>query len=118
MGWWQWNSCGDSDDRDYPIKVVVYWNQTQEETAKRHPVDKAKLRDFRYVTYSKAVHHMERIIKEFKESELDATPIERALSQLKKQKAEQDGAGQPATAPQSKSQGNKNTKQESKGRSQ
>jgi len=32
--------------------------------------------------------------------------------------AEQDGAGQPATAPQSKSKGNKNTKQESKGRSQ
>jgi len=32
--------------------------------------------------------------------------------------AEQDGAGQPATAPQSKSQSNKNIKQESKGRSQ
>jgi len=33
-------------------------------------------------------------------------------------KAEQDGSGQPATAPQSKSQNNKNTKQESKVRPQ
>ena len=37
---------------------------------------------------------------------------------LEPTKAEQDGSGKPATAPQSKSQNNKNTKQESKGRSQ
>ena len=36
----------------------------------------------------------------------------------RKQKAQQDGAGQPPTAPQSKYEGNKNTKQESKVRSQ
>jgi len=37
---------------------------------------------------------------------------------MKNKQTEQVGAGQPATAPQSKSKGNKNTKQESKGRSQ
>ena len=84
--WWQWDSHGDSKPRDYPIKVVVFWDQTREVTAKKHPVDKAKLQDFRYVEYSKAVEHMERTIKEFKEAKLDATRIQQALSQLKKQK--------------------------------
>lgn len=86
--WWQWDSHGDSKPRDYPIKVVVFWDQTREATAKKHPVNKAKLQDFRYVEYSKAVEHMERMIKEFKEAKLDATRIQQALSQLKKQKAE------------------------------
>ncbi len=90
MEWWQWDSHGDSRPRDYPIKIVVFWDQTREDTAKRHPVDRGKLQDFRYVEYSKAITHMERTIKELKDSELDASAIERGLVQLKKQKAEQD----------------------------
>ena len=90
MEWWQWESHGDDKDRDYPIKVVVFWDQTLEEISKVHPVDKMKLQDFRYVECSKAVLHMERIIKEFKKAKLDASDIESALSHLKKQKAEQD----------------------------
>lgn len=90
MEWWQWDSHGDSRPRDYPIKIVVFWDQTREDTAKRHPVDREKLQDFRYVEYSKAITHMERTINELKESELDASAIERRLLQLKKQKAEQD----------------------------
>lgn len=86
MEWWQWNSHSDSRPRDCPIKIVVFWDQTREDTAKRHPVDREKLQDFRYVEYSKAITHMERTIKELKESELDASAIERALVQLKKQK--------------------------------
>ena len=86
--WWQWESHGDSRPREYPIKVVVFWDQTREDTAKRHPVDREKLQDFRYVEYSKAVTHMERVIKEFRGAALDASPIERGLAQLKKQKAE------------------------------
>lgn len=93
MEWWQWDSHGDSRPRDYPIKIVVFWDQTREDTAKRHPVDREKLQDFRYVEYSKAITHMERTIKELKESELDASAIERGLVQLKKQKAEQDVHG-------------------------
>jgi len=99
MEWWQWDSHGDEHDHEYPIQVVVFWNQTREETAKRHPVDQAKLRDFRYVEYSKAVEHLEETIKEFGEAKLDALAMERALTQLKKRKAEQGGAGQPATRP-------------------
>lgn len=90
MEWWQWDLHGDGRDREYPIKVVVYWNQTRDETSKRHPVDQAKLQDFRYVEYSKAVAHMGKVIKDFKESALDAVPIERALVNLENQhKAEQ-----------------------------
>lgn len=90
MEWWQWDTHGDGRDREYPIKVVVYWNQTREEAAKRHPVDQAKLQDFRYVEYSKAVAHMRKVIRDFKESALDAAPIERALINLENQyKAEQ-----------------------------
>ena len=62
MAWWQWEAHGDDEDREYPIKVVMFWDQTREETAKRHPVEREKLRDFRYVEYSKAVEHMEAVI--------------------------------------------------------
>ena len=93
MEWWQWDSHGDSRPREYPIKIVVFWDQTREDTAKRHPVDREKLQDFRYVEYSKAVTHMARTITEFKVAKLDASPIERGLAQLKKQKAEQDVHG-------------------------
>jgi hypothetical protein len=84
MEWWQWDSHGDDTAHDYPIKVVVFWNQTKEETAKRHPVDQAKQQDFRYVEYSKAIAHMKKIIKDFKGAELDATSIERALADLER----------------------------------
>jgi hypothetical protein len=93
MEWWQWDSHGDSRPREHPIKVVVFWDQTREDTAKRHPVDRGKLHDFRYVEYSKAVTHMEKTIKEFKVAALDSSPIERGLAQLKKQKAEQVSGG-------------------------
>ena len=88
MEWWQWDSHGGENDRDYPIKVVVFWNQTREETAKRNPVDESKLQDFRYVEYNKAVEHLERTIKGCKEAKLDASEMERALAQLKKRKAQ------------------------------
>jgi hypothetical protein len=117
MEWWQWDSHGGADDRDYPIKVVVYWDQTQEVTAKRYPVDQAKHQDFRYVEYSKAIEHLEHTIKGFKEAKLDATIMERALAQLKKQKAEQAGTGQPATRSQSRSEGSDKPQPEAEGRS-
>lgn len=88
MEWWQWESHGDSTDREYPIQIVVYWDQTREDTARRHPVDQGKLRDFRYVEYSKAIAHMERTIKEFKVAGLDASPVERGLTQLRKAKSD------------------------------
>jgi len=89
MEWWQWDSHGDSTDKKYPIKIVVFWGQTQEETTKRHPVDQAKLLDFRYVEYLKAIQHIRSSIKEFKRAGLDASQLEETLTQLKKHKAEQ-----------------------------
>lgn len=84
MEWWQWESHGDGADREYPIKVVVYWNQTREEASQRHPVNRDRFEDFRYVGYSKAIDHMTSLIEDFKKSGLDANPIERALAALQK----------------------------------
>jgi hypothetical protein len=89
MEWWQWDPHGDSRQREYPIKVVVFWNQSREYTAKRYPVDPGKLQDFRYLEYTKAVTHMENTIKEFKDAALDSSSIEQGLAKLKLQKAEQ-----------------------------
>ena len=55
MEWWQWDSHGDSRPRHYPIKVVVFWDQTRAQTAKNHPVNQTKLQDFRYAEYAKAI---------------------------------------------------------------
>lgn len=85
MEYWQWDSHGDKDS-EYSIKVVVFWEQTREETAKHHPVDKENLQDFRYVNYSKAVAHLERTIRDFRAAGLDGTLMEKALDKLKKAK--------------------------------
>ncbi|MDP4623870.1 MAG: hypothetical protein NWT08_01905 [Akkermansiaceae bacterium] len=90
MEWWQWDSHGDGTEREYPIKVVVFWDQTLEETSRNHPVDQEKQQDFRYVEYAKAVEHMAKTIKEFKEVELDASDIEQALAKLKTSKAREE----------------------------
>ena len=91
--WWQWDTQGDDKDKSYPIKVVVYWDQTEAETARRHPVDQTKLQDYRYVEFSKAVAHLEKTIRECRSMKLDATAIEDTLALLKKQKAEQVAGG-------------------------
>src|SRR5262245_14339203 len=62
MDWWQWETHGDSHPREYPIKVVVYWNQTLGQTKKKYPVIREKEQDFRYVEYSAAVAHLEKSI--------------------------------------------------------
>ncbi len=84
MEWWQWESHGDGPGREYPIKVVVFWDQSEAEAAKSYPVNQEELQDFRYVEYSKAVGHMASLIKNFKEWKLDATPTEGALADLQK----------------------------------
>lgn len=116
MEWWQWESHGDGDDREYPIKVVVYWDQTREETATRHPVDREKLQDYRYVEYTMAVEHLEAIIKSFKEEKLDAAAMERALAELRRRKAEQVVAPQSATHSELDSEGGDKPQPESEPR--
>lgn len=117
MEWWQWDSHGDSRPREYPIKVVVFWDQTRDETEKRHPVDQSKQQDFRYVEYSKAIEHLAQMIEDFREAKLDATTMQRTLAKLKRQKAEQSGAGQPATRPESKPEGSDKPQPDAEGRS-
>ena len=84
MEWWQWEAHGDSDaKKSYPIKVVVYWDQTLASTKKKYPVDKANLRDYRYVSYDSAVKHMESAIKKLSESGLSVKLIQRSLKSLR-----------------------------------
>ena len=63
--WWQWDSHGDSDPEvKYPIRVVVYWEQTLDETKIAYPVYKRARQDFRYVKRSQATAYLEKAQKE------------------------------------------------------
>lgn len=86
MEWWQWESHGDSRPRDYPIKVVVYWDQSLEQTKKKYPVDKTKEQDYRYVEYTVATAHLEKTIKALKEAKLDTSNLEKVLTQIRAEK--------------------------------
>ena len=92
MEWWQWDSHGDSRPREYPIKVVVYWDQTLQKTKKQYPIDRSKEQDFRYVEYTSAVNHLEKSIKNLKNSRLDSSVLEKTLIRLRsaRVKTEQD----------------------------
>jgi hypothetical protein len=94
--WWQWQSHGGSRARDYPIKVVVFSEQTRDFTAGNHPVGRERVRDFRYVKCSKAVRHKESTIKELAVSDLDASGVRRGRLEPKKQRA---GQGTPRSSP-------------------
>lgn len=82
MEWWQWDSHGDSEPKEYPIKVVVYWNQSLEETKKRYPVIREKEQDYRYVEYEAAKRHLTEKAKELRRAGLDPVRLEEALKLL------------------------------------
>jgi hypothetical protein len=82
MEWWQWDSHGDSEPRKYPIKVVVYWNQSLEETKKRYPVVREKEQDYRYVEYETAKRHLAEKAKDLSQAGLDSARLEEALKLL------------------------------------
>jgi len=83
MEWWQWDNHGDSRPREYPIKVVVYWDQTLEETQKRFPVEREKEKDFRYVEYAPAVKHMEKAAKEMEAATPDSGAIRNSAKEIR-----------------------------------
>ncbi len=84
MEWWQWDPHGDSNPSSkYPIKIVVYWDQTLEATKKFYPVDRKRKKDYRYVTYKDAVKHMEKAVKDLEKNQLDAGKVRRGLKTLK-----------------------------------
>jgi len=83
--WWQWESCN-CEGRECAVNVVVYWNQTLEQTKKNYPVDKENKQDFRYVEYSAAIEYFEKLIKEMKEADFDASESKNTLIQLQNEK--------------------------------
>lgn len=65
--WWQWQAHGDSRPREYAVHVVVYDHATQQEVARRYPVEPKNYRDYRYLTYDRAIRYLDTRIEEEKE---------------------------------------------------
>jgi hypothetical protein len=64
MEWWQWQINGDSDSREYPIKVIVYKDLPEEKVKRAFPVNPEKQMDYRYVEYGKALVYLDEKIDE------------------------------------------------------
>jgi hypothetical protein len=63
--WFQWNAHGDPDPRKTdPIKVVVYWDEPLRKVKKAYPVEPRDKKDFRYLSYERALSHLRRAIDE------------------------------------------------------
>ena len=58
--WYQWNSSGDSDPNKIDnIKVVVYWDEPIEKIKKKYPLSKDKKKDYRYLSFNKAMEYLD-----------------------------------------------------------
>jgi hypothetical protein len=62
--WWQWQPHGDSRPREYDVHVVVYCNSSTDEIARRYPVDRKAERDYRYITYERALIFLDENIQQ------------------------------------------------------
>jgi len=58
MQWWQWDNFGDSQEKSYDIKVVVYNNIDLTAVSATFPVDQANEKDYRYLDYQNAVIYL------------------------------------------------------------
>ena len=92
MEWWQWETHGDSRPREYPINVVVYWNQSLNQTKINYPVDRSNERDYRYIGYAPAIAYLEKTIKSMKEDGLNVFALEITLTRLLSEKNEPNQA--------------------------
>ena len=64
MRWWQWDTVGDCDSNcDYDIKVVVYRDIPLRQVREAYPVVKEKEQDYRYLSYAKAIAHLDAQIR-------------------------------------------------------
>src|SRR5690349_5586495 len=57
--WWQWQPHCDPQPRDYDVRVVVYCNASTDEIARLYPVDHNAERDYRYITYHRALSFLD-----------------------------------------------------------
>ena len=64
MQWWQWQAHGDSTQKNYDIKVVVYKDVSIESIEKQYPVDSNKENDFRYLEYQAAIRYLDEKIND------------------------------------------------------
>lgn len=64
MDWWQWQDHGDSRPRHYDIKVVVYRDVALREVQQLFPTEPARELDYRYVSFTDAIHYLDRMTEE------------------------------------------------------
>ena len=63
--WYQWNSVGDCDPNKFDIvKVVVFWDEPLKKIKNKYLVDPKKKKDYRYLSYEKAMEYIEKTIDE------------------------------------------------------
>jgi hypothetical protein len=70
--WWQWQPHGDPRPRAYDIHVVVYCNLSTEQVARMYPVDPRTERDYRYITYDRALSYLDDNIRQDLEPSVEA----------------------------------------------
>lgn len=64
MDWWQWQDHGDSRPRRYNIKVVVYRDVDLQKVRQLFPTEPASEIDYRYASFTDAIHYLDRMIEE------------------------------------------------------
>ncbi|HNV69722.1 MAG TPA: hypothetical protein PKO06_08500 [Candidatus Ozemobacteraceae bacterium] len=65
MEWHQWESHGDSDPaRRYDVEVVVYRDVDVRVVRKLYPVSQRESKDYRYVSFQKALRYLDDTIRE------------------------------------------------------
>jgi hypothetical protein len=62
--WWQWQPHGDSRPRKYDVRVVVYCNASTDAVARLYPVDRKAERDYRHITYDRALSFLDENIQQ------------------------------------------------------
>jgi len=83
--WYQWESHGGSSPEiTSDVIVVVYWDEMAESVKKRFPINQSEKLDYRYLKKKRAIQHLEKMILEFKELDLDTKQLEITLGQLSK----------------------------------
>ncbi|MEM0969040.1 MAG: hypothetical protein AAF191_13210 [Verrucomicrobiota bacterium] len=97
MQWWQWQPQGGSVDREYPIQVVVYGDQSLEETKAKYPVDPTQEKDFRYLPRTRAISYLEALVTNLESDFANLESTDRLIQTLNETRAKiAENSGLPA----------------------
>ena len=94
--WWQWLPEGGSkaEEKNFEIKVVVYWDEDRSEIEKKYPVIPKKNQDYRYVELSAAIAHLSKIVKDYQgDDSADLAAIKNTLRKLRDLSRSRGGIG-------------------------